>query len=150
MRLSQKNTFGTAMSLHQQTLQNLQNTSQWLQQREADFLKRYDLTLQQYSLLKILKESHPSAVSVKVLKKEMPDKMSDVSRIVERMRKKGLLTRVASETDRRAVEVALTGKGLGILYGISQSSEINILKEIPNLSEQELRTLNELLEKVKQ
>ena len=79
----------------------------------------------------------------------MPDRMSDVSRIVERMRKKGLLNRVTSEIDRRAVEITLTGKGLGVLYEINQSSENTLIQGVPNLNSKEIGLLNELLQKMK-
>ncbi len=124
------------------------NIGNQLLQLEADFLKKYDLTSQQHTMLQILKESHPDRVSVKLIKQKMPDKMSDVSRIVERMRKKGLLERKHSETDRRAVEVSITGKGLGVLYEIMQVNPVLRKSGLQNLSSKEVGELIGLLEKV--
>ncbi|MFT5616874.1 MAG: MarR family multiple gene transcriptional regulator MgrA [Arenicella sp.] len=119
-----------------------------LLQLEADFLKKYELTSQQHNMLQILKESHPDSVSVKLIKQKMPDKMSDVSRIVEKMRKKGLLERKHSETDRRAVGVSMTGKGLSVLYEIMQVNPALRKSGLQNLSSKEVQELIELLEKV--
>jgi DNA-binding MarR family transcriptional regulator len=142
------NSLNQSENSYQKAEKLLINISNQLLQLEAGFLKKYELTSQQYTMLQILKESHPNAVSVKSIKQKMPDKMSDVSRIVERMRKKGLLERKHSETDRRAVEVSITGKGLGILYEIMQVNPVLKKSGLQNLSSQEVKELVGLLGKI--
>lgn len=104
--------------------------------------------MQQYNILRILRGQHPKAANINTLKERMLDKMSDVSRLVERLRKAGLVERKSSEIDRRAVDVMITAKGLSLLETVD--------KDLPDLedslklslSEEEMLTVNTLLDKV--
>ena len=78
----------------------------------------------------------------------MLDKMSDASRIVERLRKKELINRVKSNTDRRAVEIMISDKGLKLLKKIDPIIEEHEISQI-SLSNKEAKTLNELLDKLR-
>ena len=135
--------------VYQKILVNVYYTSSWISQRDADFLRQFDLTSQQYNILRILKAEHPNRISIKAIKHRMLDKMSDVSRLIERMRKKGLVERIQSDTDRRAVEIAIAGKGLGILYEISQVIDTHRNLGLQNLSQEEAEVLNKLLDKIR-
>lgn len=136
-------------SNYQRTFVNMYHTSSWMQQREVEFLKQFDLTPQQHNILKILEKEHPKQVSIKNIKCQMIDKMSDVSRLVERMRKKELVTRMPSDTDRRSVEVAITEKGLNILTQLCGSIDTHRNDSLQNLSAEEAEVLNQLLEKIR-
>lgn len=135
--------------IYQKILVNVYYTSNWILQRDTDFLRKYGLTPQQYNILRILKVEHPNRISIKEIKVRMIDKMSDVSRLVERMRKKGLVERVPSDHDRRSVEVSIAGKGLGILYEISQVMDTHRNLGLQNLSKEEAEVLNNLLDKIR-
>ncbi|NIG57025.1 MarR family winged helix-turn-helix transcriptional regulator [Chitinophaga sp. Cy-1792] len=119
----------------------------WLTARHQQFFKKYDITMQQFNILRILRGQHPQAASINVLKDRMLDKMSDVSRLVERLRKTELVERKSSEIDRRAVDVRITDKGLELLAKIDE--DLDQLENILNgLSETEAAQLNHLLDKV--
>jgi len=135
--------------IHQKTLVNVYYTSNWILQRDAAFLKKYGITTQQHNILRILKAEHPDRISIKEIKLRMIDKMSDVSRIVERMRKKGFVERVPSDSDRRAVEVSISGKGLGVLYEINQAMDTHRNLGLKNLTAEEAEVLNKLLDKIR-
>jgi DNA-binding MarR family transcriptional regulator len=111
-------------------------------------LDEYDLTPQQFNLLRILRGQYPKPASITLLKERMLDKMSDASRLVERLLAKGLVERKICPEDRRKVDVVITKKGLKLLEKIDKTDNEmdNYLK---NLSEVEAKKLNELLDKLR-
>lgn len=127
---------------------NLIFTANWIQSFLGDTLKPYDLTVQQFNLLRILRGQHPSPASIKLLRERMLDKMSDASRLVEKLRKKGMVNREVSEIDRRNVDVVITEKGLETLSALDKYD--NIYQErFSNLLEEEIVQLNNLLDKMR-
>ncbi|SHM06258.1 DNA-binding transcriptional regulator, MarR family [Chitinophaga jiangningensis] len=119
----------------------------WLTSRHQQFFKKYDITMQQFNILRILRGQHPQAASINVLKERMLDKMSDVSRLVERLRKADLVVRKSSELDRRSVDVRITDKGLELLSKIDDDLE-ELENTLKGLDESEAAQLNMLLDKV--
>ncbi|MEZ2445291.1 MarR family winged helix-turn-helix transcriptional regulator [Chitinophaga sp. RCC_12] len=119
----------------------------WITSRHQQFFKRYGITMQQFNILRILRGQHPQAASINILKERMLDKMSDVSRLVERLRKADLVERKNSEMDRRAVDVRINDKGLQLLKEID--TEIRQLDNtLQSLNEKEVIQLNKLLDKM--
>lgn len=127
---------------------NIFHTHCYLVDKTNDALKKYDMTRQQYNVLRILRGQLPGHASVNLIKERMVEKMSDTSRIVERLRVKELVTRVYSENDKRRVDVTITQKGLDLLT-LMQPDMIHIESFLHTLSESETRTLNELLDRVR-
>jgi DNA-binding MarR family transcriptional regulator len=128
---------------------NLLFTANWLDNKHREFLKEYDITVQQFNVLRILRGQHPKPVSVSDIRQRMIDKMSDVSRIVERLRLQGLLLRVECEQDRRLVDVTITDKGLDLLTLIDQRMD-DMELVLHQVSESEAQTLNDLLDKIRE
>ncbi len=81
---------------------NIIYTFNWLNAFQTSLLRKYDLTPQQYNVLRILRGQHPSIANIKLIKERMLDKMSDASRIVEKLRNKNFLQREICPEDRRA------------------------------------------------
>lgn len=114
------------------------------------FLKIYDLTVQQYNILRILRGQDGIAINLYVLQKHMIHKMSNTTRLVEKLRQKELIERKPCENNRRKVDIYITDKGLGLLAGIDQSL-VNCEKKITNnLTKEELLQLIGLLGKIKE
>lgn len=133
---------------HQRALANIFYTYYYLINLMNDGFKKHDITRQQYNVLKILKDEQPKAVSVNLIKARMLDKMSDVSRIVERLRLKGLVTRQSAVKDKRAVDVSITPTGLEFLTVVTP--EIERLSELlGNLTPEETVALNQMLDKIR-
>ncbi len=106
------------------------------------------VTLQQYNLLRILRGQYPKPSTINLLKERMLDKMSDASRIVERLVQKKLVTRTVNAQDRRAVDILITQKGLDVLaYLDPVVTPVDILSK--NLNEEEAAQLNLLLDKLR-
>ena len=111
-------------------------------------LKSQNLTTQQFNILRILRGQHPRPATVNLLKERMLDKMSDASRIVERLIKKKLVVREINQKDRRAVDIYITEKGLELLKKLDKMDlGTDVLRK--NLSPEETDQLNRLLDQMR-
>ncbi len=127
---------------------NIVYTYGWVNNWLKAELDKYNLTLQQYNVLRILRGQIPNPVTVNLIKERMLDKMSDASRIVDRLVAKQLVERKVCARDRRAVDITISQEGLNILEKIRMDE---IVKDIlsKNLTEQEAGLLSELLDKLR-
>jgi DNA-binding MarR family transcriptional regulator len=132
----------------QKAFLNILYTSYFLQDKMNTLFKEYDITRQQYNVLRILRGQHPGHASVNLIRERMLDKMSDASRIVERLRLKELVVRKNAEKDKRSVEVTITDAGLKLLSEMQQSVD-RFESLLNNLTTDETRQLNTLLDKVR-
>jgi DNA-binding MarR family transcriptional regulator len=128
---------------------NIIYTSRWLEYEEGKLFRKYYVTLPQYNLLRILRGQYPESASVNLLIERMLDKSSNASRIVETLRKKGLVDRKECKADRRKVDVIINEKGLEVLE--AASNEMNILHKDHKkaLTTKEAEQLNNLLDKLR-
>jgi len=132
---------------HKATL-NIIVTHNYVVGKMNDLFKDFDITRQQFNVLRILRGQHPGHASVNLIKDRMLDKMSDASRIVERLRIKELIKREDCKNDKRAVEVTITDKGLQLLDSMEQLvAKVDSL--FFGLSESDARELNSLLDKIR-
>jgi DNA-binding MarR family transcriptional regulator len=100
---------------HQKSIVNLIYTYGWITNLLGEKLNKYDITLQQYNVMRILRGQHPNPATINLIKLRMLDKMSDASRIVDRLVHKELVGRTINTNDRRSVDILITKKGLDIL-----------------------------------
>lgn len=134
-------------SEYQKAALNIIYTCNWFTSQHSANLKPHGITQQQYNILRILRGQHPKPASVKLLKELMMDKMSDASRLVEKLRLKGFVERKINIDDRRNVDVAITQKGLDLLTSLDYLDDN--FKEIIALDNSEVQQLNELLDKLR-
>ncbi|MDP4175890.1 MAG: MarR family transcriptional regulator [Bacteroidota bacterium] len=137
-----------SLNNHQKAILNIIFTNSWLSQRLSLIFKPYDLTQQQYNLLRILRGQYPNPATVKLLKDRMLDKMSDVSRLVEKLRIKGFVERNICPKNRRNVDVCITEKGLELLAKMDRH-EKDMENILSKLNEEELIQLNILFDKLR-
>jgi DNA-binding MarR family transcriptional regulator len=135
-------------SENQKLIINLVFTNNWLTEKIRDFLSAEDITLQQFNILRILRGSHPKPLSTLVIRERMLDKMSDTSRIVDRLLLKGLVDKKTCPSDKRLVDISITEEGKKVLAKIDQN-EKEMMAVIANLNEEEMKTLNGLLDKMR-
>jgi len=114
----------------------------------GETLKPYDLTNQQFNVLRVLRGSYPKPLSTSDVRSRMLDKMSDASRIVGRLFKKDLLERRVCASDKRLVDVLISKKGLEMLDRIDVSMK-DFDKSLSSISEDEADTLNTILDKLR-
>ncbi len=127
---------------------NLMYTGSWLHTLNSRMLKPYGLSPQQYNILRILRGQHPNPATVQLIKERMLDQMSNVSRLVEKLRVKGLVERRTCPSDRRAVDVLITEAGLELLEKIGEE-EAQWFERFHTLTPEEAHRLNELLDKLR-
>lgn len=135
-------------SERQKMLINVLFTASWLQQRHNQWLKPFGISQEQYNLLRILRGMHPEPATVKELIARMIDKNSNASRLVEKLRQKGLVARTECELDRRRVDVQITENGLLLLQDASAAMERGEAL-LHNLSDEDAQLLNQLLDKMR-
>ena len=126
---------------------NLIFTHNWVTEQLKQFLENEDLTLQQYNILRILRGSE-KPLSTLQIRERMLDKMSDTSRIVDRLILKALAKKTISKRDKRLVDVTITTKGKKLLEKLD-STQSFIDGVMQNITEQEAKELNCLLDKVR-
>lgn len=127
---------------------NIIFTHSWLEQKMKDFLGKEDLTSQQFNVLRILRGSQPKPLSTQEIRSRMLDKMSDVSRIVDRLVKKELVEKCVCSKDKRLVDVTISPKGLKLLEKLdARSNEIDA--GVKTITEAEAKTLNKILDKLR-
>ncbi|HPV56687.1 MAG TPA: MarR family transcriptional regulator, partial [Tenuifilaceae bacterium] len=100
---------------------NLTYTLNQLNYQFLQLLKKHNVTQQQYNVLKVLRGFRSEApVSIGFIKDRMLDKNSDVSRIVDKLYERGLITRCEKSTDRRQKDVDISDKGLELLSSMDE------------------------------
>ncbi|MEK7263071.1 MAG: MarR family transcriptional regulator [Bacteroidota bacterium] len=127
---------------------NILFTAAWLQTFYKDFFKQFDISAQQYNILRILRGQHPNPATINLLKERMLDKMPDVSRLVDRLLIKGFITRITCPKDRRAVDIVIAEKGIALLKSIEEKMP-QAQVSMNTLSEEEKQQLNTLLDKLR-
>jgi uncharacterized lipoprotein YddW (UPF0748 family) len=126
---------------------NIIYTYNWLSGKINSIFEESDITPQQFNILRILRgEGKP--LSTLAIRQRMLDKMSDTSRIVDRLLKKGLVRKTPNGEDRRLVDVVITPKGRKLLEKIDPFED-HADQFMTNLSEEETKTLNSLLDKLR-
>ena len=128
---------------------NILFTAAWLNQQNQQILKPLGISTQQFNILRILRGMHPQPASIKLLTERMIDKMSNASRLVDKLLAKDLVQRNESGADRRRVDVVITDKGLQLLEKASIAVEDSLQQEMAMLSEEEAARLNELLDQLR-
>lgn len=133
---------------HQKAGVNLLYTYGWVMERTKELFASEDITPQQFNILRILRGSFPQPLSTLQIRERMLDKMSDTSRIVDRLITKGLVKKGTCKTDRRLVDVIITDKGKKMLERLDKRQD-ELDNIIGNLSEKEASVLSELLDKIR-
>jgi MarR family 2-MHQ and catechol resistance regulon transcriptional repressor len=116
---------------------------------QKNFFKPFGVTPQQFNVLRILRGNYPKPYTTSQVRDRMLDKMSDASRIVERLVKKGLANRSTTKTDKRLVDVVISDEGLRLLKNIDVPLEIEMTNSFAMLSGEEKKALALLLDKMR-
>lgn len=131
----------------QKAMINLTYTHNWLNEHFKRFLDQFDLTAQQFNILRILRGA-AKPLSTLQIRERMLDKMSDTSRIVDRLILKNMVQKNICERDKRLVDVQITQTGLDVLASIDQYED-EMDNIINGLSPNEAKQLNYLLDKLR-
>lgn len=133
---------------YQKAVINISYTEGWLRNTFNCHFERHNLTQQQFNILRILRGQYPKPATVNLLKERMIDKMSDASRIVDRLVQKEMITRCTNNKDRRAVDIRISEKGLDVLETMDKEFKTkDFVKN--NLTAEEAGLLSDLLDKLR-
>ena len=127
---------------------NLIYTLGWMKDRTKPIFDAEGITSQQFNILGILRGSFPKPLSTLQIRERMLEKMSDTSRIVDRLITKGLVKKVICKSDRRLVDVIITDKGKKLLERLDVR-EAEMDGVLSNLTEKEASALSDLLDKLR-
>ncbi|CAN5550397.1 MarR family transcriptional regulator [soil metagenome] len=128
---------------------NLVFTANWLNLRNTQLFKEFGLSPQQFNVLRILRGQHPEPATVNLISIRMLDKSSNASRLVDKLIIKELVERKTCPNDRRAVDILITKKGLEALLKLDSVIKEFHKKLSKNISAEEAKLLNELLNKIR-
>ncbi len=128
---------------------NIVYTSSWLNQITTKSLKPFGLSLQQFNILRILRGRAGKPATIKLLTERMLDKMSNASRLVDKLKDKGLVERQECPTDRRRVDIVITQSGLELIQRASDAVENKNNFAGDGLTEEEATQLSLLLDKLR-
>jgi DNA-binding MarR family transcriptional regulator len=132
---------------HKATI-NVIYSAYWLRNNFSMALKKEDLTVEQFNVMRILKGMHPEQMCVKNIGDRMLEKSSNVPRIIDKLVAKKLAKRTTSKIDKRETLVLLTERGISVLEKATALVD-NATQEMKGLSESDAQQLNELLEKMR-
>lgn len=144
-----KNGKNDELNLPELTIENILSTGNWMNENFSDHLKQYALSIQQFKVLRSLKARKGSPADLQTIQAEMVSKNSNTTRLVEKLRLKGLITRIQNEKNRRKVDIQITQAGLDLLAEIEVPHEEFEQRVVRNLSRNEIIALNQLLEKIR-
>ncbi len=130
----------------QKAIINIFYTANWLGERHHSFFKKFGITAAQFNVLRILRGQHPQPSTINLIIDRMLDRMSNASRIVDKLEDKGLVLRKQCPNDRRAVDVIISEKGLDLLGVLDREME-GYEGDFCNLNDEEPAQLNDLLDK---
>lgn len=135
-------------SVFQQAMVNVFFTHNYCNEKMKQAFVPYDITTQQFNVLRILRGQFPKPCTINLLKSRMLDKMCDASRIVDRLVHKGLVKKEVNLYDKRAVDIIISDKGLELLKKMDDEVSLSAILS-PNLSHEEAEQLNKLLDKIR-
>jgi DNA-binding MarR family transcriptional regulator len=137
-------------SPEQEAFLSLWRTYDRLRAHEDELFARFDLTPQQYNVLRLLRADHPRPVPTLKLLRRMVSRAPDVTRMLDKLEARGLISRTRSEADRRAVLVGITGRGLALLDEIAAPLRDCHARQLGHLRAADLRKLVALLRAVRE
>ena len=134
---------------NQKTVINLVYTSNWLKEKSKVFYKDHDISSEQYNVLRILRGQKGNPANLSTIQERMLNKMSNTTRLIDKLIKKELVTRQNCESNRRKIEIYITKKGLTLLAELDSIVDANNKELTKNLNTNELEILNTLLDKLR-
>ncbi len=149
MKLSERIKQTRFASPAQEALLNILVTSSWLLNELSALMAPFGVTPTQYNVLRILRGSHPGKLTCTEIGRRMLDRTPDVTRLLNRLERAGLVTRSRASHDKRVVEVSITEKGLELLARMQPVVDAAQERLMSRLSPEELRLLSELLDRLR-
>lgn len=139
----------TQLPLSKKTVLNISYSSIWMRDALVSVLKPFDISIEQFNVLRILRGQKGNASNLQDIQDRMISKMSNTTRLVDKLILKGFVERFICEKNRRKVEIFITKEGLNLLSKIDPIIEAKETHITNSLNNEELETLNRLLTKLR-
>lgn len=130
-------------------LLNVMFTSNWITDEITSVLKPFDISTQQFNVLRILKGMNPKPCALQTIQNRMISKMSNTTRLVDKLITKGFVERQQCETNRRKVDITITPKGIDALLDINKAVDEAESAMTKKISNEDLKHLNTLLNTIR-
>lgn len=135
--------------MHMRAYLNVMYTGNWISNRVNQVLKPFELTEPQYNVLRILRGQHGATMSLFEIQDRMIQKMSNVSRLIDKLLQKGLVERKECRDNRRKVDIRITDTGLAMLDKLDGPLQVCFDEMNRNLSATEAKQVGELLDSLR-
>jgi len=132
-------------SPQQEAFLNLWRTYDRLRSLEDDLFRNYDLTAQQYNVLRLLRSEHPQPVATLLLASRLVSRAPDITRMLDKLEQRGFIERQRPNENRRTVRIGITKAGLDLLRSLDQPLRECHERQLGHLSSKELKELIQLL-----
>ena len=150
MKLSDEIRQSKLLDAHTEAVLNIHFTSHWLYRVFQDQLKEFDVSPEQYNILRILRGNRGGTYNLCEVQERMLNRTANATRLVEKLRKRGLVNREPNGEDRRRVDIAITHEGLSLLAKMDRPSERINRGTAQALTSEEARSLTQLLERLRE
>lgn len=137
------------LPLSRATVISIMHSNSWIKDGLLNCLKPFDLSIEQFNVLRILRGQEGNAINLQDIQERMVNKMSNTTRLVDKLIGKGLVKRSICKDNRRKVEIIITTAGLKLLKDIDPVIDNQEVHLTSKLNTQELEILNKLLLKLK-
>ena len=131
------------------TILNILQTGNWVQGELNADLKPHGITLTQFNVLRILQEMYPDTLSCNDIRNRLLERGPDLTRLLDRLEKRGLIVRSRSKRDARSREIGLTEEAVLLMHKLSDSVDRSLRAVLRGLSIDERRLLSSLLERMR-
>ncbi|ALM06525.1 MarR family transcriptional regulator [Sediminicola sp. YIK13] len=133
--------------LESRTLIHLSLVEHKINEVISNALKPHEVSLQQFNVLRILRGQKGKPANLSTLNERMVTKMSNTTRLVDKLIAKGYVDRVTCESNRRKVEINITAEGKEALLAMDKAMKKSEMSVVKNFTEEDLKLLNKLLDK---
>ncbi len=137
-------------SPEQEVYLNLWRTYDRLRMIEEELFNRHELSAQQYNALRLLKSAHPGTLPTLAIGRRLISRAPDMTRLLDKLEQRGLLTRERRDDNRRVVEVGITRAGLDLLQELEGPIVECHRRQLGHLDARALQTLTRLLQAARQ
>lgn len=138
-----------SLPLSRATVISIMHSNSWIKDGLLTCLKPFDLSIEQFNVLRILRGQDGSTINLQDIQERMVNKMSNTTRLVDKLISKELVERSICENNRRKVDIGITSKGLKLLKEIDPLIDAKESELTSQLNNKELEILNTLLLKLK-
>ncbi len=149
MRLEDELRMEKFRTAQQRATLNILFTSTWIAEKTGECFKPFGISQEQYNVLRILKGQKGKPANLSTIQERMIHRMSNATRLVEKLKLKGYVNRVICEDNRRKVEITITEKGLELLEQIDPKLTHAEASLFTNLTDKEARDIGDLLDKLR-